>query len=184
MSEGKIDNICSVVDEFLYGFNAVLAFHAFKKLESTWQILIKQLWFWRIVWNLKSNLSHILNPYTFEFWIFYFMHFEVLSMNFEIFNVLFSLFVHICIVSFQKKIQTHFELLCLYDFVDVISSCFVSILIWTFISIKYILFMFCFLPFCISLKKIHMFCFLYFYLFCNVSFINLVMKILPLYFKS
>ncbi len=81
--------------------NVVLVFHAFWRLELTWQILIKRLWFWRIFWNLRTTLFHVLDPFTYDFWFFYFMHFEVLSMNFGIFDVFSSLFVHICIVSFQ-----------------------------------------------------------------------------------
>lgn len=136
-----------------------------------WQILLKRLWFWRIVWNLRTTLFHILDPYILYFWIFFISC--ILKFFPWILKYLMYFLVNLCIYvlfPFKKQIQAHFELLCLYDFVDVISSCFVYILIWTFISIKYILFLFWFLPFCISFKKNHTFCFLYFYLFCNVSF--------------
>jgi hypothetical protein len=107
LSRERIDNICSVISEFLYRFNAVWEFHAFWKLELTWKLLIKPLWFWRIVWNLRKILFSILNPYTLDFLIFYFMHFEICFVNFEVFDVLFSLYVHTYIVSFQLFFFKH-----------------------------------------------------------------------------
>ncbi len=149
----------------------------------TWQILIKQLWFWRIVWNLKTNLSHVLNPYTFDFWIFYFMHFEVLSMNFEIFNVLSSLFVHICIVSFQKKISSTFWITLFIWF------CWcnhVLFLLWYELSFQSNISCLCFVFYHFVLVSKIFICFVFCISICFVMFlfINLVMKILPLYFKS
>jgi hypothetical protein len=100
-----------------------------------------------------------------SFNIFYFVHFEVLYMNFEIFHVLSSLFVHICIVSFQLFFSNTFWItlfiwFCWCYFI----SCFVFILIRTFISIKYSLFMFWFLLVLVSKTFIYIFNSIF---FCN-----------------